>query len=87
MKMQNSVTLKFENKYLKDKKFRKVRDHCPYTGECRGAAHSICNLKYRMPKKTLIVFHTGSNHDYHFIIKQLAEKLGVSILGENAENT
>ena len=24
---------KFENKYVKDKKYRKVRDHCHYTGE------------------------------------------------------
>ena len=36
---------KIENKYLKDKKYRKVRDPCQSTGECRGAAHSICNLK------------------------------------------
>ena len=36
---------KFENKYLKDKKYRKVRDHCHYKGENRGAGHSICNLK------------------------------------------
>ena len=27
---------KFEIKYLKDKKHRKVRDHCHYTGEYRG---------------------------------------------------
>ena len=59
----------FENKYLKDRKYRKVRDHCPYTGEYRGAAHSICNLKYCVPKKIPIVFHNGSNYDYHFIIK------------------
>ena len=36
---------KFENKYLKDRKYRKVRDHCHYTGEYREAAHRIHNLK------------------------------------------
>ena len=51
---------KFENKYLKDKKYCKVRDHSHYTGECRGAAHSISNLKYCVPEKILTVFHNGS---------------------------
>ena len=51
--MQNSV------KYLKDKEYRKVRDHCHYTGEYIGAAHSICNLKYSVTKKNPIVFHNG----------------------------
>ena len=35
---------KLENKYVKDKKYCKVRDHCHYTREYRCAAHSICNF-------------------------------------------
>ena len=34
----------------------KVRDHCHYTGKYRGAAHSICNLKYQTPKEVPVVF-------------------------------
>ena len=49
--------------------------------------HSICNLKYSVPKKIPIVFHNGSNYDYHFIIKELAEefKKQFTCLGENTE--
>ena len=61
---------KLENRYLKDNKYRKVRDNCHYTREYRGAAYSICNLKYNVPKKIPIFFHNGSNYDYHFIIKE-----------------
>ena len=35
------------------KLYQKVRDHCHYTGKIRGAAHSICNLRYKIPKKLL----------------------------------
>ena len=31
--------------------YRKVRDHCHYTGKYRDAAHSICNLKFNMPNE------------------------------------
>ena len=48
---------KFENRYLKDKKYRKVRDHWHYTWKYRGAAYSICNLKQSVPKKIPIAFH------------------------------
>ena len=56
------------------KLYQKVRDHCHYTRKFRGAAHSICNLKYKVPKESPVVFHNGSTYDYHFMIKQLAEE-------------
>ena len=51
---------KVENKYLKDQKYCKVRDHYHYPGEYSSAAHSICNLKYSIPKTIPVVFHNGS---------------------------
>ena len=44
----------------------KVRDHCHYTGKYRGAAHNICNLRYKVPKEIPVVFHNGSTYDYHY---------------------
>ena len=46
---------------MKGKRYSKVTDHCHNTGEYRGAAHNICNLKYGGPKKVPIIFHNGSN--------------------------
>ena len=34
------------------KKNYKVGDHCHYTGKYRGAAHNICNLRYKISKKS-----------------------------------
>ena len=59
---------------MKDKKYRKVRDHFHYTGEYGHAAHSICNLKYSVPKNNSKTFHNTSNNDYYFIIKKLTEE-------------
>ena len=55
--------------------------------EYRGAAHSICNSKSSVPKKIPLVFHNGSNYDYHFVIKELAEwfKKQFTCLGENSK--
>ena len=72
---------------MKDKKNRKVRDHCHYAGKYRGAEHSIYDLKYSAPKNIPIVFHNGWNCDFHFIIKELEEELKKQFtrLGENTE--
>ena len=56
------------------KKYHKLKDHCHYTGKYRGAAHNICNLRYKIPKEIPIVFHNGSTYNYHFIIKELAKE-------------
>ena len=57
-----------ENDKKEFKLKQKVRDYCHYTGKYRGAAHSICNLRDKIPKEIPIVFHSGSTYDYHFII-------------------
>ena len=44
---------KFENKYLKDKRYHKYRLYCHYTREYKDAVHSICNLKYRVINTTI----------------------------------
>ena len=63
----------FGSKYSEDIKYCKVRDRFNYTGEYKGGVHSICNLKYSVPKKIPMVFQNGSNY-YHIIIKELTEK-------------
>ena len=70
-----------------NKKYYKVRDHCHYTGKYRGAAHDICNLRYKTPKEIPVVFHNGSTYDYHFIMKELAVEFEglFECLGENTK--
>ena len=36
----------------------RVRDHCHLSGKFRGAAHEICNLKYKVPTFFPVVFHS-----------------------------
>ncbi|CAH3033769.1 unnamed protein product, partial [Porites lobata] len=50
----------------------KVRDHCHFTGQYRGAAHSSCNLKCRKPLILPVIFHNLQGYDAHLFIKQLA---------------
>ena len=66
------------------KLYHKVRDHRHYAGKYRGAAHSICNLRYKTPEEIPVVFHNGSTYDYHFTIKQLAIWWSIWILREKS---
>ena len=58
MKMEKFVIFvkkkKNENKYVKDKKYNKIRDHCHFAREYTGAVHSICNLKYSVTSFLII---------------------------------
>ena len=65
----------------------KVRDHCHFTGKYRGAAHNMCNLRYKIRKNIPVIFHNGSTYDYRFIIKELAREFdgNFECLGENTE--
>ena len=75
-------------KYLyKNINYQKARDHCHYAGKYRGAAHSICNLKFYVPNEIPVVFHRDSDYDYHFIIKELAKEFEgqFECIGENKE--
>ena len=59
-----------------DEKDCKVRDHCHYTGEFRGAAHQSCNVKFRRPKFTPVIFHNLAGYDSHLFIKNLGVSEG-----------
>ena len=46
------VKKKMKIKYLNDKNYCKVKDHCHFTKKYGGASLSICNLKYIVPKNS-----------------------------------
>ena len=84
--MKSKKYVIYVKKFCDDKNKKIVRYHCHYTGKFRGA-HSVCNLRYKVPKEIPIVFHNGSTYDYHFIIKKLAKEFEgeFECLGENTE--
>ena len=66
---------------------RRVRDHCHYSGLYRGAAHSSCNLKYKIPKYIPIIFHNLIGYDAHLFIRELAKHVtGMGVIAKNTED-
>ena len=65
---------------------KKVKDHCHYIGKFRGAAHSKCNLNYKIQKEILVIIH-NTTYDIHFIINQLAIEFKgeLNCIGDNME--
>ena len=66
----------------------KVRDHCHYTGNYRGAAHRNCNLQYKIPFYIPIVFHNLAGYDAHLFIRELAASGGskMDVIAKNKED-
>ena len=64
-----------------------ISDHSHYTGNCRVFTLSIYNSRYKMPKEIHVVLQDETDYDYHFIIKELIEKVDgqLECLGENTK--
>ena len=84
-KVYQICRIRFLKKLSKYINYREVRDHSHYTGKYRGEPHSICNLKFNVLNDISEVFHRGSDYDYHFIIKELANEFEgqFECIGEN----
>ena len=65
----------------------KVRDHCHYTGIYRGPAHSLCNLRYKIPSYIPVVFHNLSGYDAHLFIRELGGHASdMEVIARNKED-
>ena len=83
---------KFMNSYKNEKeaeKYKKVRDHCHFTGKYRGCAHSMCNLNFcNRYFKIPVFFHNMKNYDGHSIIQnaeKLSNKKKIDVIAQNSE--
>lgn len=65
----------------------KARDHCHLTGRKRyGAAHSVCNLNYKLPNFVPIILHSMSSYDSHLFIKELcSNKDKIEVIAQSKE--
>ena len=65
----------------------KVRDHCHYTGLYRGPAHSLCNLRYKIPSYIPVLYHNLSGYDAHLFIRKLGDHTSdMEVIAKNKED-
>ncbi|VVC26084.1 Ribonuclease H-like domain [Cinara cedri] len=66
---------------------KKVKDHDHLTGKYRRAAHSICNLNYKVSRFIPVFFHNLSGYDAHLFIKKLSiDKNNIKTITISEEN-
>ena len=65
----------------------KVRGHCHFTGNYRGAAHFKCNLAFKHPKSIPVFFHNLEGYDSHLLMQHLGKykKMRLSCIPTNSE--
>ena len=64
-----------------------VRYHCHLSGKFTDAAYEVCNLKYKVPQFSPVVFHNLSGYESHLFIKTLRNSEGdISCIQNNEEN-
>ena len=83
--------LEYDGKVIKsDLGMAKVRDHCKYSGEFLGSAHSRCNLYRKVNLDKIPVFyHNLSGFDSHLIfdsISQSPNSITCEVIGQNLSN-
>ena len=65
----------------------KGRDNCHYIGRYRGPAHSLCNLRYRIPSYIPVIFHNLSGYDAHLFIKEQGKNLrDMEVIAKNKDD-
>ena len=65
---------RFPKKFAKNKNYQKGRNRFHFTDKYGGESHSIWNLRINVSNENSVVFWNVWNYDYHFIIKELANK-------------
>ena len=65
----------------------KVRDYCHYTGLYKVPAHSLCNLRYKIPSYIPVVFHNLSGYNTHLFIRELGAHVSdMEVITKNKED-